>query len=1330
MVWVSDFGLAKVDEDDLTRTGDILGTLRYMAPERFRGRGDARADLYSLGLTLYELLVLQPAFDSPDRVALSEQIKTVDPPRPRSIDPRVPRDLETIVLKAIEKDPRARYASAEAMAEDLGRFLDDQPIQARRVGATERYIRWARRHPGIAVLGGVLTAVLVGTMIASVLVAGQMAALATVNERAKLAAVAAQAQADRQRERAEQHLYVARIGQAEGALRLLDSATARALLDQCRPGPGEPDRRGWEWSYLDQWCRPELRTLSLPTKADTQAVAVSPDGRLLAVGCWTHPDFHPGAGPDVSAYLVGLPDGEIRHVLPGHQKYVYAVAFRSDGKRLATLGDERTIRIWDTVSGRELRAIRLRSPSVHSPGCLSWSPDGRRLVCANVDDFVRIWDPETGRETATLAHRAQSVAWSPDGTRIATGGVEGLELGVRLWDAREGLSVGPVLGQSLSINSLAWAPDGRRLASASTEYETGTSGIELTIWDVRTGDRLIRIGHLSSILSVAFSADGTRVATGGHERIVRVFDAASGRERATLFTGCANLTGLAYSPDGRRLYASGTGMGGIKVFDPDREPRGRGVRGWLGQLGALTFDREGLRVLGIEWEYGELASADPVDGAVTVEQMLPVTDARRWPRGDFAFSPDGRRVAAPSRGDRTMVGVWDVTIGRPITKLRGSAGWVSAVAFHPDGRSLATAAVGPKRTATVTLWSLDSGRMTRSFESEVAPVEALAFSGDGRKVAAGGGPRGGPGHVVVWDAETRAVLGSLDTGGEVKFLAFHPDGVRLAVADFSEAKVHLWDLAAGRSIASPGPDTVSCVGFTPDGSRLAAVGYDGDVHLCDARTGQELLVLRGFGSLAGTWAYTPRLAFSPDGRRIAAHHGNSGLLNFWDLGPGSSPGGEPEPGDLAGWLCRGRALSEQGDVAGAEAAYARVPDVNGGDPSPWIEHAASLWRRGDSPRAQEALARAMVALPDDPGRWIDLGRLLRRLGRTKESATALAKARSLLERRLSRVPDDEVAAAALAGLFPDIDDSRGWTILRPELVASAAGATLTRLPDGSVLASGLVPVVDTYTVEATTDISAITGLRLETMTDPSLPFHGPGRFPSLGLFILDGIRLTTVPESGAYVPVRLNRVAADYSDHTTGFEGVGGTIDTDPITAWSISPQRGRPHWAVFQPARPIGNRPGMRLRVELVNGQERFPYRTLGRFRLSITNRPVPFFEPSLTRIMADTERNGLTRLGVASFLHGDWASAAAVLGRAAVRPDATALDGLLLALARHHLGRHDEARSDCDRALERVRPGPAEDATRDVAIEAIMTVRGLSVDEAESLLLDATFPANPFAA
>jgi WD40 repeat protein len=1195
VVWVSDFGLAKVDDDELTKTGDILGTLRYMAPERFRGQGDARADVYSLGLTLYELLALRPAFDSPDRLALSEQIKAVEPPRPRSIDPRIPRDLETIVLKAIEKGPGDRYATAEAMAEDLRRFLDDEPILARRVAAPERYLRWARRNPWIALLGAALTVVLLVATTSSVLAARRMAGLAQVNEdaarserSARLDALAAREQAERQRERAEQHLYFARIGQAEGALRLFDSATARGLLDQCRPGPGEPDHRGWEWFYLDQWCRPELRTIALPTEANSHSVAVSPDGRLLAVGCSTHPDFHPGAGPVVPAYLVGLPDGGIRHELVGHEEFVLTVAFRPDGKHLATLGAEGMIRLWEIATGRPLRAIdlgkRIRAVDAADKDFtrLHWSPDGRRLAAALPDDQILIWDPETGRETTRIHHPATTLAWSPDGTRIAS--AHARSPGVRLWDARDGRSCGPTLGPTSRAWSLAWSPDGRRLAAASIDYETSPVRFELNVWDATSGERVVRVGHVGELRVVAFSPDGTRVATGGSEGIVRVFDAAAGRERAALFTGCMTVNGLAYSPDGRRLYAAGAGMGGVKVFDPDREPRGRGIPGWLDQLGALTFDHEGQRVLGIAWEYGQLAAADPVDGSVAREHLLPVSDARRWPRGDFAFSPDGRWVAAPSRRDGTVVGVWDVVFGRPITTLRGSAGPVTAVAFHPDGWSLATAAVGPAGRATVTLCRLDSGRAIQTFESESGAVEALAFSGDGRKLAAGGGRKDGHGRVIVWDAKTGDVLGALNTGGVVRFVAFDPDGARLAIADFGETKIHLWDLAGGRSITSPGPFAVSCVGFTPDGNRIAALGYDGNIHLCDARTGDEVLVLRGFGGRAtGSGAFTPRMAFSPDGRRIAAHDGIGQLLNIWDLRPRSGSAVEPEAGDLAGWLRRGRALAEQGDLAGAEAAYARAGDIEDGDPSLWIEHAASLWRQGDSTRARDALDRAMGALPDDPSRWVDLGRLLGRLGRREESETALAKGRSLLARRLSDVPDDEPAAGALAELLPDTDISRGWTVLRPDAMTSAAGATLTRLPDDSLLAGGLNPAVDTYTVEATTDLSGITGLRLDALLDPRLPHHGPGRSPE-GNFLLGSVRLSTVPGSKALVPVDLTR-ARDSSYPTESFPGASGAIDADPLTNWSNWPLMRRPHWAVFQAARPVGTGHGLRLRVELVFG-------------------------------------------------------------------------------------------------------------------------------------------------
>jgi serine/threonine protein kinase len=157
VVWVTDFGLAKTDDDGLTNTGDIVGTLRYMAPERFEGRGDARADVYALGLTLYELLTLQPAFAARDRLKLIEQIRTQEPPRPRAVDRRVPRDLETIVLKALDKDAARRYQTAEELAQDLGRFLDDEPIHARQASAWERGWRWARRRPAVAGLVAALT---------------------------------------------------------------------------------------------------------------------------------------------------------------------------------------------------------------------------------------------------------------------------------------------------------------------------------------------------------------------------------------------------------------------------------------------------------------------------------------------------------------------------------------------------------------------------------------------------------------------------------------------------------------------------------------------------------------------------------------------------------------------------------------------------------------------------------------------------------------------------------------------------------------------------------------------------------------------------------------------------------------------------------------------------------------------------------------------------------------------------------------------------------------------------------------------------------------------
>ncbi len=290
------------------------------------------------------------------------------------------------------------------------------------------------------------------------------------------------------------------------------------------------------------------------------------------------------------------------------------------------------------------------------------------------------------------------------------------------------------------------------------------------------------------------------------------------------------------------------------------------------QIGALSFDSAGLRILQVYWtKGGALGTADPFDGSERIDRALPVANSWRFPRGDFAFSRDGRRLAAPTRRDPTVVGVWDVALGRLIVRLQGSEGAVTAVAFGPDGRSLASAAPGgPERRPIVALWNLDSGRAIQTLQAGPGPVQAVAFSDDGRKVAAGGGTRpDSPGWVTVWDAETGTVRKTRDrVSGVVKSLSFHPDGSRIAVAGYGEqGAVHLWDLAADTWISHPGPNAVSCVAFTPDGKRLAALGYDGHVHLADARTGDEVLVLHTSGRPLAAAATRPGWLLAPTAPR-------------------------------------------------------------------------------------------------------------------------------------------------------------------------------------------------------------------------------------------------------------------------------------------------------------------------------------------------------------------------------------------------------------------------------------------------------------------------------
>jgi hypothetical protein len=250
--WVTDFGLAKAEGgENLTHTGDILGTLRYIPPEAFDGKSDARGDVYGLGLTLYELVALRPAFDQRERNQLVKQVTTAEIEPLGNLRRGVPRDLETIVHKAIDREPARRYETAGDLRDDLQRFMDDEPIQARRHSLLERYVRWVRRNPAIAVLGAVLTAVLLLATAASLLAAGYFNQL-RLNE-----AQAAQKERDARKEADQAAEEARRRGDAErweryrsniaaaGALQLQNSGNARSALEAA-----PPEHRNWEWQYL------------------------------------------------------------------------------------------------------------------------------------------------------------------------------------------------------------------------------------------------------------------------------------------------------------------------------------------------------------------------------------------------------------------------------------------------------------------------------------------------------------------------------------------------------------------------------------------------------------------------------------------------------------------------------------------------------------------------------------------------------------------------------------------------------------------------------------------------------------------------------------------------------------------------------------------------------------------------------------------------------------------------------------------------------------------------------------------------------------------------
>jgi WD40 repeat protein/tRNA A-37 threonylcarbamoyl transferase component Bud32 len=857
-----DFGLAKREAGEITMTqdGQVLGTPAYMSPEQARGdahKVDGRSDVYSLGVILYRLMTGELPFRGNARMLL-HQVLHDEPRPPRKLNDHIPRDLETICLKAMAKESGRRYASAGDLAADLRRFLRGEAIQARPVGSVERAWRLCKRNP------------VASTLMASLLMSLVAGLVGVTSQWIRAERNAARARAALDKVRYDS--YVGAIGSARRAWDAAELQRMRELLDAQYPGPEEKDLRGFEWYYLDRINRTNNDILTIKT----QSIAVrgdvkNPEGQLLdPVRQATEfvqrrgRAYSPSGSQIVSADGDGTAKvwdavtGRKLLTLTGHTDAVRGATFSPDGRHLASAGADGTVRVWNVVTGQALLTLRGHSDQVYNA---VYSPDGRRIASAGRDGTVRVWDAAAGGALLTIGDQTgpvHDIAFSPDGRRIAS---VGNDRTVRVWDAATGRELMVLKGHTEATLGVAFNPDGRRIASG---------GVDATakIWDIESGRESLTLkGHTGFIHSVAFSPNGRFLASGSEDSTVRIWDALAGKCQLILRGHTAAVGWVEFSPDGRHV-ASWSLDQTIRIWDAVNGQDTPTLRGHTDAVVFVTFSPDGSSLA--------TAGNDRVvklwDTATRLERhTLRGHGDRIW---GLAFSPDGRSLATAS-WDGTIQ-VWDVASGREMRTIEGHTGPVLSVAFSPDGRRLASAGGEGDRTARI--WDLATGQQLLALPGHNSEIRWVAFSPDGHRLATSGHYEG---VVKTWDAITGRELLTLRTGSRgAGLISFSPDGRSLAVTTQDGGTVKVWDAIDGHErltlIGHSGQ--VWGVAYSPDGRRIASGGVDRTVRVWDAATGRELLMLEGHTD------YVTAVSFSRDGQRMAsASHDRT--VKIWDARP-------------------------------------------------------------------------------------------------------------------------------------------------------------------------------------------------------------------------------------------------------------------------------------------------------------------------------------------------------------------------------------------------------------------------------------------------------------
>jgi WD40 repeat protein/serine/threonine protein kinase len=837
-LWVTDFGLAYCQgQAGLTMSGDLVGTLRYMSPEQALAQRvviDQRTDIYSLGATLYELLTLQPAFPGRDRQELLRQIAFDDPRPCRLSNPAIPRELETIVGKAMEKNPAERYATAQELADDLHRYLKDEPVHARRPTPWQKAKKWARRNRPVVWSAGVSLAVLVLLTIAGLLIS--IARISGKQEEVDRANRDLAATNDALRF----HVYSYGIALAERELAANHSARAEELLDACRP-----EQRGWEWRFLKRRIHEE--PMLLPGHVNgISGVAFSPDNRLLASTDW-----------DGTVRFWDMRTGKCVRVMRGPVPGFSCVAYSPDGQRLAAGDWAKNVTVWDLAAQHNER--RMLQGHTDRVSAVAFSPDGFHLASASDDRTVMVWDLRSSEKVSLTGHadRVVTVAYSPDGRRLVSGGYDQT---MRVWDARTGLCLQILTGHRHAVKSVAFSPDGRWIASSSRDKT-------VRIWNATNAQEVwVFRGHTSDLEDVAFSPDGLRLASAGLDKTVRVWDLRNGHEVLTLRDHTGEVKCLRFSPDGLYLASGGSDMENVvrlwnatPVMYADPEPLRTFVGHSLG-VKSVAFRQDGLFASCSEDKSVRIWDANTGEALQTLRASTCSVNG-------VAFSPDGKHVAAV--GENGVLRVWESQSGRIVlSRDKASAYDLSSIAYSPDGTHLA---LGDFAMAVHVIVAA-TGQEVRMLEIPQSGAFAVAYHPNGQQLAAACDDM----MVHVWDVKSDNAQLLKGHQGDIGSLAYRPDGERIASADGS-GEVIVWDSASSKELRHirAHRDLIHCVAFSPDGKKLATASRDGTVKLWNADSGEPLRLIRARQEEVFA------VAFHPDGKSVASA-GADGTVKLWD----------------------------------------------------------------------------------------------------------------------------------------------------------------------------------------------------------------------------------------------------------------------------------------------------------------------------------------------------------------------------------------------------------------------------------------------------------------